>query len=169
MPKDKNLKFIYLEIGCFEGLSAFHVLSEFKFVNAYFLDLWDMPNKNSITLTNDFNAVEKVFDKNLSDFKFTKIKGDSVTSMRRLFRKEVYFDFIYLDGSHNGEDILSDAIEAFKILQNRGIIYFDDFLQHDKDRIIQSYIGIEKFLDLCSNNLEIMYFQNNLVIKKNIY
>ena len=101
-----------------------------------------MPNKNSITLTNDFNAVEKAFDKNLSDFKFTKIKGDSVTSMRRLFRKEVYFDFIYLDGSHNGEDILSDAIEAFKILQNRGIIYFDDFLQHDKDRIIQSYIGI---------------------------
>ena len=47
LPKDKNLKFDYLEVGCYEGLSSFYVLSEYKSVNAFFLDIWDMPNPNS--------------------------------------------------------------------------------------------------------------------------
>ena len=83
-----------------------------------------------------------------------------------MIKQNIKFDFIYIDGSHNGEDILSDAIEAFKILKNKGIIFFDDFLQHDSNRDIQSYEGIEKFLSLYSNNLNIEYFQNNLVVRK---
>lgn len=166
LPENKNEKFNYLEIGCFEGLSSFYVLSQFKFVNAYFLDIWDEPNKNSKSLTDDFNKVEKLFDVNLSKFNFTKIKDDSVISMRKLLRKNMNFDFIYIDGSHNGEDILSDAIEAFKILKKGGLIFFDDFLQYELNRKIQSYVGIEKFLELYSNDLQIVFFQNNLVVKK---
>ena len=166
LPENKNEKFNYLEIGCFEGLSSFYVLSQFKFVNAYFLDIWDEPNKNSKSLTDDFNKVEKLFDKNLSKFNFTKIKDDSVISMRKLLRKNMNFDFIYIDGSHNGEDILSDAIEAFKILKKGGLIFFDDFLQYEINRKIQSYVGIEKFLELYSNDLQIVFFQNNLVVKE---
>ena len=64
------------------------------------------------------------------------------------------------------EDILSDAIEAFKILKKEGLIFFDDFLQHDKDRALQSYEGIEKFITLYSDYLKIEYFQNNLVVRK---
>ena len=166
LPENKNEKFNYLEIGCFEGLSSFYVLSQFKFVNAYFVDIWDEPNKNSKSLTGDFNKVEKLFDENLSKFNFTKIKDDSVISMRKLLRKNMDFDFIYVDGSHNGEDILSDAIEAFKILKKGGLIFFDDFLQYELNRKIQSYVGIEKFLELYSSDLQIVFFQNNLVVKK---
>ena len=166
LPENKNEKFNYLEIGCFEGLSSFYVLSQFKFVNAYFVDIWDEPNKNSKSLTGDFNKVEKLFDENLSKFNFTKIKDDSVISMRKLLRKNMNFDFIYIDGSHNGEDILSDAIEAFKILKKGGLIFFDDFLQYELNRKIQSYVGIEKFLELYFNDLQIVFFQNNLVVKK---
>lgn len=166
LPKDKNKKFTYLEVGCFEGLSSFYVLSEYKNVNAYFLDLWDISNTNSKSLTDNFNLVEKAFDENLSEFKFKKIKGDSVILMRTLFRKKINFDFIYIDGSHNGEDILSDAIEAFKILKKGGLIFFDDFLQNDSSRFIQSYTGIEKFLQLYKRKISIVFFQNNLVIKK---
>jgi len=166
LPKDKKSKFEYLEVGCFEGLSSFFVLSEYKAVNAILLDIWDMPNPNSKTLSNNFNLVEKAFDENLSGFNFIKIKDDSVIAMRKLFKQEKSFDFIYIDGSHNGEDILSDAIEAFKILKKDGLIFFDDFLQHDKNRALQSYEGIEKFLTLYSNYLKIEYFQNNLVVRK---
>ena len=166
LPKDKNSKFDYLEVGCFEGLSSFFVLSEYKTVNAILLDIWDMPNPNSKTLSHNFNSVEKAFDDNLSGFNFTKIKDDSVVAMRKLFKQQKSFDFIYIDGSHNGEDILSDAIEAFKILKKDGIIFFDDFLQHDKNRALQSYDGIEKFLTLYYNYLKIEYFQNNLVVRK---
>ena len=166
LPKDKNSKFDYLEVGCFEGLSSFFVLSEYKAVNAILLDIWDMPNPNSKTLSHNFNSIEKAFDNNLSGFNFTKIKDDSVVAMRKLFKQNKSFDFIYIDGSHNGEDILSDSIEAFKILKKEGLIFFDDFLQHDKNRALQSYEGIEKFLTLYSNYLKIEYFQNNLVVRK---
>ena len=86
--------------------------------------------------------------------------------MRKLLKQNVLFDFIYIDGSHNGEDILSDAIEAFKILKVNGLIFFDDFLQNDNNRILQSYEGIEKFLSLYSDYLKIEYFQNNLIVRK---
>ena len=166
LPKEKNSKFDYLEVGCFEGLSSFFVLSEYKAVNAILLDIWDMPNPNSKTLSHNFSSIEKAFDNNLSGFNFTKIKDDSVVAMRKLFKQNKSFDFIYIDGSHNGEDILSDAIEAFKILKKEGLIFFDDFLQHDKDRALQSYEGIEKFITLYSHYLKIEYFQNNLVVRK---
>ena len=166
LPKDKSLKFDYLEVGCYEGLSSFYVLSEYKSVNAFFLDIWDMPNPNSKTLSSNFDLIEKAFDQNLSGFNFKKIKNDSVISMRKLLKENVHFDFIYIDGSHNGEDILSDAIEAFKILKVNGLMFFDDFLQHDDNRILQSYVGIDKFLSLYSDYLKIEYFQNNLVVRK---
>ena len=166
LPKDKSLKFDYLEVGCYEGLSSFYVLSEYKSVNAFFLDIWDMPNPNSKTLSHNFGLIEKAFDQNLSGFDFKKMKNDSVISMRKLLKENVHFDFIYIDGSHNGEDILSDAIEAFKILKVNGLMFFDDFLQHDHNRILQSYVGIDKFLSLYSDYLKIEYFQNNLVVRK---
>ena len=125
-----------------------------------------MPNPNSKTLSPNFDLIEKAFDQNLSGFNFKKIKNDSVISMRKLLKENVYFDFIYIDGSHNGEDILSDAIEAFKILKVNGLMFFDDFLQHDDNRILQSYVGIDKFLSLYSDYLKIEYFQNNLVVRK---
>ena len=166
LPKDKNLKFDYLEVGCYEGLSSFYVLSEYKSVNAFFLDIWDMPNPNSKTLSHNFGLIEKAFDQNLSGFDFKKMKNDSVISMRKLLKENVHFDFIYIDGSHNGEDVLSDAFEAFKILKVNGLMFFDDFLQHDDNRILQSYVGIDKFLSLYSDYLKIEYFQNNLVVRK---
>ena len=125
-----------------------------------------MPNSNSKTLSHNYGLVENAFDNNLSKFDFTKIKDDSVVAMRKLLRQNKSFDFIYIDGSHNGEDILSDAIEAFKILKKEGLIFFDDFLQHDRDRALQSYEGIEKFITLYSDYLKIEYFQNNLVVRK---
>jgi hypothetical protein len=142
------------------------VLSEYNDVKATLIDLWQQPNPNSKPLTNDFSTVEKNFDFNLAGFKFEKIKNDSVIAMRDLFKDNQKFDFIYIDGSHNGEDILSDAIEAYKILKNDGIIFFDDFLQHDSSRLIQSYEGIEKFLSLYKNYIQILFFQNNLVLRK---
>ena len=92
--------------------------------------------------------------------------GIAFLKIPKLFKQNKSFDFIYIDGSHNGEDILSDAIEAFKILKKEGLIFFDDFLQYDKNRVLQSYDGIEKFLNLYSNYLKIEYFQNNLVVRK---
>ena len=44
------------------------------------------------------------------------------------------FDFIYIDGSHQAADVLSDAVNAFKLLRPGGIMCFDDYLWHWADR-----------------------------------
>ena len=47
--------------------------------------------------------------------------------------KSNYFDFIYVDGSHQGPDVLFDAVMAFKLLRKNGIIAFDDYLWFERN------------------------------------
>ena len=49
-----------------------------------------MPNPNSKTLSSNFDKVEKAFDENLSEYNFTKIKDDSVVSMRKLLKQNKF-------------------------------------------------------------------------------
>ena len=76
-------------------------------------------------------------------------------------------DFIYVDGSHNGEDVIVDAIESFKILKKQGIMIFDDaMLDIDKSKKYQTYEGVISFINMFKKEIEIMYLRNILIIKK---
>ena len=166
LPKDLNSNFSYLEIGSYEGLSALNILYNFKNSKVTTVDLWSKSNINSESLDVNFTEIEKNFDKNLQGYNFNKIKKDSVIALRELLKKKIFFDFIYIDGSHNGEDILCDAIESFKLLNMGGIIVFDDITNENKNISIQSYLGFEKFCEMYQKNLKILYLKNIAVIKK---
>ena len=166
LPKDLNKNFSYLEIGSYEGLSALNILSNYPNSKVTTIDLWDQSNINSESLGVNFKEVEKRFDENLKDYKFNKIKKDSVIALRELLNKNVYFDLIYIDGSHNGEDILSDAIESYKLLNIGGTIIFDDIVNANKNISIQSYKGFEKFCEIYKKRLKILYLKNIAVVKK---
>ena len=129
-------------------------------------DLWSEANKNSEGLEVNFLEVEKRFDKNLSEFSFSKIKSDSVISMRQLAKENKKFDIIYIDGSHNGEDILSDAIEAFKLLNLNGIIIFDDIANTNQEISKQSFEGFNSFIKFYNNEIKLLYLSKIAVIKK---
>ena len=166
LPKDLNTNFSYLEIGSYEGLSALNILFNYKNSKVTTVDLWDKSNINSESLNANFNVIEKNFNENLQGFKFNKIKNDSVIALRELLKKELFFDFIYIDGSHNGEDILSDAIESYKLLNIGGIMIFDDVVNVNKNISIQSYIGFEKFCEIYKKKIEVLYLKNIAVVKK---
>ena len=166
LPKDLTTSFSYLEIGSYEGLSALNILYNYKNSNVTTIDLWGISNINSESLNVNFNEVEKKFDENLEGYKFNKIKNDSVIALRELLQKKIFFDFIYVDGSHNGEDILCDAIESYKLLNIGGTIIFDDIVNENRNISIQSYTGFEKFCDIYKKDLKILYLKNIAVIKK---
>ena len=166
LPKELNKKFSYLEIGSYEGLSALNILSNYPNANVTVIDLWDVSNTNSESLDANFDEVEKRFDENLKEYRFTKIKKDSVIALRELLKKNISFDIIYIDGSHNGEDILSDALESYKLLNTNGIIIFDDIVNANKNINVQSYKGFEKFCEIHGNKLQILYLKNIAVVKK---
>jgi hypothetical protein len=73
---------------------------------------------------------------------------------------------IYIDGSHNGEDILCDAIESYKLLNIGGIIIFDDVVNANKNISIQSYVGFEKFYEIYKKKIKILFLKNIAVVKK---
>ena len=59
-----------------------------------------------------------------------KIKGFSDQELCKLIanNKIGYFDFIYIDGSHQASDVLCDALLSFKLLKTNGFMVFDDYL-----------------------------------------
>jgi predicted O-methyltransferase YrrM len=46
--------------------------------------------------------------------------------------RQGYFDFIYVDGSHQAPDVLCDALLSFRLLKNNGVIAFDDYLWQEQ-------------------------------------
>ncbi len=164
-PKDYNKTFNYLEIGSFEGLSCLFVLSYWKKANVTCIDTWETSKDRSQVLDFNFENIEKKFDTNLKDFSIKKIKSTSEQAFKQLTEKDS-FDYIYIDGSHNGIDIFNDALASFKILNVGGIIIFDDITNIYEDIEMQPYNAFEKFYRLHKKKIKILYLNNIAVIKK---
>ena len=87
-------------------------------------------------------------------------------------RKINYFDFIYIDGSHQAPDVLSDAVLGFKLLKIGGVMAFDDYIwQEDlptgKDPLRCPKPGIDAFVNINMRKLDILPTPiNQLYIRK---
>ena len=126
LPKNFKKNFNYLEIGSFEGMSALFVLNFWENSKVTCVDTWEVSKDKSQVLNYDFKTIEEKFDLNLKKYSFQKIKSLSINALNGLKAKNLFFDYIYIDGSHNGIDILNDAKISFEILNTNGIIIFDD-------------------------------------------
>lgn len=165
LPEDYNKIFRYLEIGSFEGLSSLFILSHWKNADVTCVDTWQTSEDESQVLDFNFKSVEKKFDSNLHDFCFKKIKNTSELAFTQLSKVDS-FDYIYIDGSHNGIDIFNDALASFKILNVGGIIIFDDITNIYKEIEMQPHDAFEKFYSLHKKKIKILYLKNIAVIKK---
>ena len=134
-----------LEIGSYEGESTCYIIDYLKNKEnseLYCIDTWagaiEQQNRKV-----DMLEVEKRFDHNTSlalsnlenSIKFNKLKGKSDLTLSQLLfeKKENYFDFIYVDGSHQAPDVLFDAIMAFKLVRVGGVIAFDDYIWFERN------------------------------------
>jgi len=127
-----------LEIGCYEGLSS-----------VFFADT--LLNHSGSTLTcvdpyltlntNDHghllqNNEEANFDYNITHCNNAeKIHIHKITSDTFFEQNTKIFDMIYIDGSHQCENIRRDMINSFKYLASNGIMWMDDYLGDDGIRI----------------------------------
>ena len=168
LPIDRNENFNYLEIGSFEGLSSLFILSYWKNANVTCVDTWETSKDESQFLDFNFQTVEKKFDTNLKDFSFRKIKNTSEIAFKELKQRDS-FDYIYIDGSHNGIDIYNDALASFNILKVGGIIIFDDITNIYQEIEMQPHDAFEKFYSLYKRKIKILYLKNIAVTEKTNY
>ena len=73
-----------------------------------------------------------------------KIKSDSIIALRELNKKKQKFNYIYIDGFHDGSHVIVDAIEAFKLLDINGIMILDDFMHKAQERNISIKLVSER-------------------------
>lgn len=160
-----------LEIGSYEGASSTYLIEKLcpsHAVEIHCVDTWSGGIEHAGTNMTD---VEFRFDHNMayaqSMFKdqvtLHKHKGFSDHVLTSLLAQGMqgYFDFIYVDGSHQAPDVLVDAVLSFKLLRVGGVIAFDDYLWPEAlpgglDPIRCPKLAIDAFTNIYSRKLRII-------------
>ena len=165
-----------LEIGSFEGRSTVYLIEEIsqhRPLEIHCVDSFEGGSENhSGPFAADMSAVEARFAHN------TKValskaanavdlqvhKGSSDVELARLLAdgKQNYFDFVYVDGSHQAPDVLLDALLSFKLTRVGGLIGFDDYTWQDpaalSDVLRAPKLAIDIFTNVYRNKIQLIQF-----------
>lgn len=170
---NKNSELNCMEIGSWQGQSAIFLLHHYEKAKLTCVDTWEGADEHKFgdaATSETLLKVEDVFDTNLIEYKdrLTKYKGSSYQYFNDNFERDK-FDLIYIDGSHHSDDVLVDAIKSFEMLKVNGIMIFDDYFWKYYTRTIDNPSGaINAFIRLKCNQLEVICFDSQLIIKKTI-
>jgi len=160
----------YLEIGTFYGanlLSVARTYGDHKDSKLYCIDPWEDYNEYS-EYKNEQNIIYNTFKKNVKNSGFE----EKIVINRGYSHKIVstfddnFFDMIYIDGNHEPEYVLEDAVLSFRKLKEGGIIVFDDYgwggpelTQAGIDAFIKGYHKRIKPLGFNYNNTQLFYIK----------
>lgn len=148
---------VVLEIGSFEGNSACFWIEEMKPKHITCVDTFD----GSVEHTKEeVKNLFDIFNTNTEEYQkngiMTVYRGRSHDVMPTLEKDS--FDFIYIDGSHIGSDVMEDAILAHKLIKEGGYILFDDYFWYEsrermsyKNTVKCPKFAIDAFLMLYSD------------------
>lgn len=165
-----------LEVGSYEGNSTTYLieaLASHRNVEIHCIDSWEggIEHKAGGSAEADMSEVEARFHHNVkiakgrSSYEASIIlhKGLSNRQLPRLIAegKQGYFDFIYIDGSHQAPDVLLDAVLGFELLRTQGIIVFDDYLWQEPlasgvDPIRCPKVAIDAFANIYCRKLRMI-------------
>jgi predicted O-methyltransferase YrrM len=72
------------------------------------------------------------------------LRGSSIVHVPRLIEAGEKFDLIYVDGSHAGLDVMSDATLCWRLLEPDGLMIFDDYLMPEVGRAIDAFVKLAR-------------------------
>jgi len=160
----------HLEIGSYEGRCSCFLVEECardRPMELHCVDTWLGGMEHEAATMAE---VERRFDTNLAaaiaqaaqPVRFVKHKGASRTVLAQLLaeRGARSFDLIYVDGSHQAPDVLTDAVMAFELLEVGGLLIFDDYLwSHEaagrQDHYNMPKPAIDAFVNVFQRKLEV--------------
>ena len=163
IPHNKPKKI--LEIGSYEGKSICYLietLGNIQDLEIHAIDSWeggqdhiskqikdDIPMKDVKALF--FSNVEEAKKKAIHKIDLKVWEGFSDIMLCDLLATgyKNYFDFIYVDGSHESSDVLFDCVVAFRMLAPGGTMAMDDYLwQVDTGAEFRPKLAIDAFTNI---------------------
>lgn len=155
-----------LEIGAYEGAATCYLidfLGSNRPIEIHSVDVWedyDYGTKETHHLIEprfDRN-VEKAIKNSKNKINFFKHKKKSHLALSEMIVNGVdNFDLIYIDASHYGPDVLTDAVLSFKLLKNGGLMIFDDYLwAGDENIVFYPKIAIDAFTTIFSSHIKLI-------------
>jgi hypothetical protein len=136
-------KISILEIGCFEGRST-----------TFYIDNYLSHPESSITCIDPFLPEDattpltcdtyKTFLNNISasqhpnKVSLHKELSENILPLLKIQNKK--YNYISIDGSHLKEKVLIDTIFSFLLLEDGGIIFFDDYGAEDVKTAVDSFL-----------------------------
>lgn len=142
----------FLEVGCFEGRATLWLLENILTgVNPSISVVDDFIGGSEYTAEQS-KDVEGNFRENLKGWEpvLNIYKGKSGEVLRTADMQEGRpFDFIYIDASHYGPEVLEDTILAWGILKKGGILIWDDYRwNRHKDPTMTPKLAVDSFLTI---------------------
>lgn len=160
-----------LEIGSYEGRASCFLIEQVaaqRSIELHCVDTWEGSVEHD---KSQMTAVEARFDANIAaataaaahEVHLKKHKGASSKVLPRMLtnRGPEYFDWIYVDGSHEAPDVLADAVMAFLLLKPGGLLVFDDYLWAVPDEPVTDFYqlpkpAIDAFVNINQRKLDIV-------------
>lgn len=132
------------------------------------IDTWggsrEHQNKDMVAVESRFNHNQSVLSDKYPERTVQKIKGPSLKALPGL---SAGFDMIYVDGSHHGLDVMTDACLSWPILKSGGYLIFDDYgWQPEQPPAQTPKFAIDAFLKLLENKFETFIHSYQVIIRK---
>lgn len=157
----KNNKNNILEIGTYEGLASIWLAKKYLNNKLSSLTIVD-PFMVKDRTTDMKNYTEDIFKLNFEKFQNNKIKFYKNTSDDFFKFNTQKFNLIYIDGSHELDDIKKDLENSDLCLEKGGIIWCDDY----KKSTVDCYIPIDEFLRKNKNRYKVIFKDYQIAFQK---
>ena len=166
-----------LEIGTYEGMSSCYLIEKWgnkHDIELHCVDTWEGGKEHKEDKERSYNWSE-VKERCLRNLEISKKKvkqqidihihhGNSREVLPKLLAegKREYFDFIYIDGSHEAPDVLFDAVLSYELLAPYGTLVFDDYIWGfgSDDSAFVPKTAIDSFVNVNCHNLLVMPTDN---------
>lgn len=140
-----------LQIGVYTGDATDWLLKNRNVERLHDVDTWQ-GSQEVAHQTIDFEEVERYYTARFINAPIIKCK---MTSNEFFVRNKDTFNFIYIDGSHTASQTAIDGLNAFDVLESRGVMAFDDYLwDHGGESFLEPRKGIDAFLSICEGKYE---------------
>lgn len=156
-----------LEIGSWEGRSAIFFLEFCPRCDMTSIDTFAGGQERAGM--EELGEVELRFDSNLAPYggRVEKIRSRSVPALDRLGSERRRFDIVYIDGSHERDDVVLDSFLAWRLLKQDGLLIWDDYRwRRDLPERDRPERAIDVFLELHAGELEILHMAGQVLARR---